>query len=243
MLNERLQERLVKEGSHLRSQGDNKCYAYYKAALALGDLPDLTEEDIRTQNYEAKYIGPSMKSKLIQFLDEMEAKALKQNKMNLSNPHKHYTERDKVLELIEPLITYLNMNKIRYEFGGSFRRECQYVGDIDILIFEEKLPTFDGVDCEVLARGDKLCKFKFENLEVDIRLFKEENRGAALLFYTGPKEYNIYLRVKAKQLGMKLNEYCLENVNTGEQFYDSESQILSKLGLKYTTPRERELWR
>lgn len=238
-----LKERLIDEGSRLREEGDNKCYAYYRAAVALDDLPYLTVEDVKTQNYQAKYLGPVMKSKLIEFISELEENAYKPLKLNVSNPHKHYTERGEVLNRITPLMDYLNNNKINFEIGGSFRRGCLYVGDIDILIFENEMPKFEDIDCEVLARGEKLCKFRFKELEVDVRLFKEENKGAALLFYTGPKEFNIYLRVKAKQVGLKLNEYCLENRETQEKFYGSEEEILNKLGLKYITPNERELWR
>jgi DNA polymerase (family 10) len=82
----------------------------------------------------------------------------------------------------------------------------------------------------VLARG----------LQVDLRIVPEESFGAALLYFTGSKAYNIELRRRAIGRGLKLNEYGLFK---GEQRIAgaTEESIYAALDLPWVPPEQREV--
>ena len=44
-------------------------------------------------------------------------------------------------------------------------------------------------------------------VQVDLRVVPAESFGAALQYFTGSKEHNIVLRGRAKDRGLKINEY------------------------------------
>jgi DNA polymerase (family 10) len=76
-------------------------------------------------------------------------------------------------------------------------------------------------------------------LQVDLRVVPAESYGAALLYFTGSKGYNIELRKRAIARGLKLNEYGLFK---GERRIAgaSEESIYAALDLPWVTPERRE---
>lgn len=129
--------------------------------------------------------------------------------------------------------------------AGSYRREKDTVGDIDILVVTDsakevadaiaKLPIVR----DVIAHGEKKISFDLHNgLRVDVRLVKADQWGAALLYFTGSKEHNITMRKAAIKKGWKLNEYGLFD---GEKIIASkeEKDIYDALGLRWYEPKER----
>ena len=50
-------------------------------------------------------------------------------------------------------------------------------------------------------------------LQVDLRVVPAESFGAALQYFTGSKEHNIVLRGRAKDRGLKINEYGVFRVD------------------------------
>ncbi len=133
----------------------------------------------------------------------------------------------------------------RCEVAGSFRREKETVGDIDVLVVT-KHPAAVGdaiaelpIIRDVVAHGDKKLSFDLQSsIRVDIRFVSRDQWGAALLYFTGSKEHNIQLRRLAIQRGWKLNEYGLF---AGEKIIASreEEDIYRALGVEYRNPRER----
>ena len=118
----------------------------------------------------------------------------------------------------EPLLSYLKSDASVREavIAGSLRRQRDTVGDIDVLVISERgtavtrhfvaYPAFR----EVLAQGPKRASAVLRNgLQVDLRVVPAESFGAALLYFTGSKAYNIELRKRAIARGLKLNEYGL----------------------------------
>jgi DNA polymerase/3'-5' exonuclease PolX len=65
--------------------------------------------------------------------------------------------------------------------------------------------------------------------------------GAFQLFVTGPKDYNIQMRAKAKKKGYKLNQYGL--YKDDKFITSSEAEIYRKLGLEYKPPEFRTAYR
>jgi DNA polymerase (family 10) len=132
------------------------------------------------------------------------------------------------------------------EIAGSIRRRKETVGDIDVLTVTDHpnhvmdfFTQMDLVD-EIIAKGHSKSTVRLYNgMDADIRVFKEEDFGSALLYFTGSREFNIHLRKIAISWKMKLNEY---GVFQGDECLASrtEKDVFKTLGLDYITPELRE---
>ncbi len=139
--------------------------------------------------------------------------------------------------------------------AGSLRRGKETVGDLDLLVtladgytaqkhvdaLAEHILKFPGID-QTLAHGENKVSFTLKNgLQVDVRLLKKENFGAALLYFTGSREHNVKLRGRANEMGWTLNEYQLATLK-GEKRVAArtEEEIYNKLKLDYIEPELRE---
>lgn len=134
----------------------------------------------------------------------------------------------------------------RAEVAGSYRRRKETVGDIDILVVTPSAHEVSNAIAalpivrNVVAHGDKKLSFDFTSgLRVDVRFVQADQWGAALLYFTGSKEHNIFMRKVAIRNGWKLNEYGLFD---GEEVIASktEEDIYTKLDLSYRDPWKRE---
>ena len=155
---------------------------------------------------------------------------------------------------VEPIAKKLTgiLKKIKgvenVEVAGSYRRKLGTVGDIDILVSgksvakeAEKKAHKAFPDNTSLASGETKIAFVIfpNNLQVDIRFVPEESWGAALLYFTGSKDYNVMMRKVAIEQGCLLNEYGL--FKDGEYIAGrTEEEVFEKLGLRYKEPRNRK---
>lgn len=144
---------------------------------------------------------------------------------------------------------------LRIEAAGSFRRGKETIGDIDILATgtaaEEimgRFAQFPGITQE-LARGPtKMSVRVTPDLQVDLRVVPEESFGAALQYFTGSKEHNVVLRSRAKERGLKINEYGVYPVEADESNADdarsiagrTEEEVYRSVGLPWIPPELRE---
>ncbi|TSC58917.1 MAG: DNA polymerase (family X) [Candidatus Peregrinibacteria bacterium Greene0416_19] len=133
----------------------------------------------------------------------------------------------------------------RAEVAGSYRREKATVGDIDILAITktpdtvaEAIATLPIVRVVVAKGGTKISFDLQSGLRVDVRLVAKDQWGSALLYFTGDKEHNIWLRKKAIERGWKLNEYGLFE---GGKVIASreETDMYEALGLAWIEPQRR----
>jgi DNA polymerase (family 10) len=134
------------------------------------------------------------------------------------------------------------------EPAGSFRRGVKTVGDLDILItgdldIKKALKAIEKVYEKITILGSGETKTSFmifpQNLQVDIRLLPEESYGAALLYFTGSKDFNVKMRRKAIEMGYLLNEYGL--FKEGEYMAgETEEEIFDILRMKFTLPKNRK---
>ena len=135
--------------------------------------------------------------------------------------------------------------------AGSLRRRKKTIGDIDIVVsakpslgkkvieFFVSMPEVD----EVFAKGTTKASVKLKSgLDADLRVVPEESYGAALHYFTGPKDYNIDLRQLALKKGCKLNEYGLFKGNK-QIAGETEESIYKALGLRYIKPKNREVYK
>jgi DNA polymerase (family 10) len=134
----------------------------------------------------------------------------------------------------------------RVEVAGSYRRMCETVGDLDILVSaspdSDVMPHFIAYDevSEVLAQGATRASVVLKSrLQVDLRVVADPAWGAALCYFTGSKAHNIALRRIARDNGLKLNEY---GVFRGSERLagESEASVYGALGLPWIAPELRE---
>ena len=140
--------------------------------------------------------------------------------------------------------SYFGALGIEVSAAGSLRRGKPTIGDLDILSTNRKvMDAIDGCPgvAQMLERGPKRASVKLEDgVQVDFRLFSEEEYGAALVYFTGSKDHNIALRNLAIGKGWKLNEYGLFD-RAGERLAGrTEDGVYEKLGLEYIPPELRE---
>jgi DNA polymerase (family 10) len=130
--------------------------------------------------------------------------------------------------------------------AGSVRRALPTVGDVDLLAVADDgaaiarhfvgYPRFREVQAEGPTRASAVLD---SGLQVDLRVVPAESFGAALLYFTGPKAFNIELRKRAADRGMKLNEYGLFK-GTRPVAGATEESVLAALGLEWIAPEARE---
>ncbi len=129
--------------------------------------------------------------------------------------------------------------------AGSLRRKKSTIGDIDIVIktnqpeiVAEKFVKMPFVK-EVLGKGrEKATIITKQSIQVDIRFFTEENFGSGLLYFTGDKQHNIWLRKKAIKKAWKLSEYGLFQ-GSKRIAGKTEKEIYKLLNVKFPKPENR----
>lgn len=131
---------------------------------------------------------------------------------------------------------------VQMEMAGSYRRGCETVGDLDVLVEAsdniaamDRLGTFMGV-AEVIARGDTKMSVRLESgMQIDLRVVPGESFGAALQYFTGSKDHNVTVRSRAKQQGLKVNEWGVFRVTEDEEETylagRTEQEVYDTLGL------------
>jgi DNA polymerase (family 10) len=137
------------------------------------------------------------------------------------------------------------------QIAGSLRRKKETIGDLDLLIccdskFNKEVAAFfstSGIARKVLAIGSKKVSvlLKDYNCQLDVRIVKESDWAATLLYFTGSKEHTIQLRKIAHKKGFKLSEYGLFNLQNGQKLDClTEASIYKSLGINYIAPELRE---
>jgi DNA polymerase/3'-5' exonuclease PolX len=127
------------------------------------------------------------------------------------------------------------------------------VGDVDLAVsdlgrFDRKLfgpaAVKEGLDVLCLSKNfipgeSRKADYRINGVTFNVYQARKEAKGAMVLFLTGSKEFNIMMRGKAKEMGLKLNQYGLWQ---GERLIAArtERQIFAELGINYVSPRDRE---
>ncbi|MEO8874373.1 MAG: DNA polymerase/3'-5' exonuclease PolX, partial [Polyangiaceae bacterium] len=133
-------------------------------------------------------------------------------------------------------------------YAGSLRRFSETVGDIDVIVAaEDAAPVMDAfvkmsVVDHVLVQGEgKTSVVTGRGTQIDLRVVKAEQLGAATLYFTGSKGHNIKLRQRALTRGWTLNEYALSELEGGKVIASkTEEEIYEALGLAWISPVLRE---
>lgn len=135
----------------------------------------------------------------------------------------------------------------RASLGGSVRRFCETVGDVDIIASAsepqkvlEAYASFPQVS-QVLGHGDSKCSVRLlpDDLQADLRVLPDVDYATALHHFTGSKAHHIRLRGLAQDRGLKVSEW---GIHRGDQklSIQSEAQIYELLEMQYVPPELRE---
>ena len=159
------------------------------------------------------------------------------------------------LAVAEEMVTALRAVRgcVRCTYAGSARRMRETVGDIDILATvppDDPKPPQDlmsaftalpGVAGVIASGPTKTTIRTARGLQVDLRVVPEESWGAALQYFTGSQAHNVRIREIAVRLGLRLSEYGLFRVETGERIASrTEEEIYRALGMEPIPPALRE---
>ena len=157
---------------------------------------------------------------------------------------------DVATDLAEDLIRRLSVvtGCERCTYAGSLRRMKDTIGDIDILaISGQPSALMDAVKelphvTRVVASGPtKTTIATTAGLQVDLRDVPPDSWGAALQYFTGSREHNIRTREIAVHAKLKLSEYGLFDVETGDKIVSAtEEEVYERLGLPWIPPPLRE---
>jgi DNA polymerase/3'-5' exonuclease PolX len=174
-------------------------------------------------------------------------------------------EIDKIKDIFSNILKKID-KKLVFEICGSYRRNKDYSGDIDILVSHPKY--IDNINdknfLEKIIKESKNDNFIIDNLtekgntkfmgvckidyskyarRIDIRVVNYKSYFTSLLYFTGNKNFNLYIRNVALQKNYSLNEYCLTDIRDNSIiFIKSEKEIFKILNIEYKTPIERDLF-
>ena len=130
--------------------------------------------------------------------------------------------------------------------AGSLRRKAESIGDIDILISSKKpgkiLDAFVKLPevKSILGKGSTKSSILTKNdIQIDCRVVEEKSFGAALIYFTGSKDFNIKIRKLAIKKGLKINEYGLFKKDKF-LFGSTEKEVFKALGMDFIEPELRE---
>ena len=136
------------------------------------------------------------------------------------------------------------------EFGGSYRRGKETVGDLDILVTStdsgsvmDHFAAFEDITSTIVRGDTKMSVRLDEEFQVDLRVVPDESFGAALQYFTGSKEHNVVVRGMAKAKGLKVNEWGVYKTDGDEQEWvagKTEADVYATLGLPVFDPETRE---
>ncbi len=159
-----------------------------------------------------------------------------------------WAEADQIVQRLRE--HFASCDQIRQiEFGGSYRRGKETVGDLDILVDAseadsamDRLAELPSI-ASVIARGPTKMSVRLDTgFAVDLRVVPHDSFGAALQYFTGNKEHNVALRKMAKDQGLKLNEWGVfpesdpDNSIAGK----TEEEVYRVFGMEWIPPELRE---
>ncbi len=223
---------------HIPSVGPKKAKLFYD------ERKIKNIEELKKQAEEGGLAGlPGIKEKTIaNILNGIRIVQAGQERMNLGTAIRTAEEFIAQLEVLKEVK--------RIEVAGSLRRAKETIRDIDILVDSSaskkvmdtfvNLPQVKSINGHGESKSSVMTK---EHVQVDLRVVEPDQFGAALLYFTGSKNFNVKLRQIAMKQQMKVNEYGIFSTKgTEEQRVagKTEAECFSALGLPYVPPELRE---
>ena len=205
--------------------------------LGVQNIDELREAAETGKLAELRGLGPKAEQNILEGIDHIE---------NISGRmllHKAYEIQRDICSLMSEALPGLLINP-----AGSLRRMKETIGDIDLLVGCENsrlvMETFLSLPItrRVIAKGDtKSSIMTAAGLQVDLRVVKPEQYGAALQYFTGSQAHNIRVREIARKSGLKVNEYGVFTVKDNRCIAaEDEAGVYGALDMGFPKPEMRE---
>ncbi|WP_438311323.1 DNA polymerase/3'-5' exonuclease PolX [Sporosarcina sp. FA9] len=135
-----------------------------------------------------------------------------------------------------------------FSVAGSYRRTEEESSDVDFIVVtdepgivrEKLLATLPIIS--TIAAGDSKLSVTLDlddPMDADFRFVKAEQFASAIHHFTGSKDHNIRMRQIAKDRGMKISEYGVENEDGSVTTFESEEQFFAHFNLPFIPPAIR----
>ncbi|MGW7378960.1 DNA polymerase/3'-5' exonuclease PolX [Streptomyces sp. NPDC054794] len=226
----------VRELTAIPALGPKKALALYEE-LGISSVDELTDAIHGERLRDLKGFGPRTEEKILHGIELLRSAG---DRVLL----------DVATDLADGIVAALSpvTGCRRCAYAGSLRRVRETIGDIDILAAaEDSAPLMDAFTelpyvTEVIAHGGTKTSVRTtKGLAVDLRVVPPDSWGAALQYFTGSKAHNIRTRERAVHQGLKLSEYGLFDVESGEKIVsETEEEVYARLGLPWIPPTLRE---
>lgn len=144
---------------------------------------------------------------------------------------------EKALEIFD----YLKSLDDNFVLAGSARRgKKEGLHDLDVVYVGERIPNLPGH--AAFVQGKDIVRVMIQDEHIDIYRTNPESFGAMMLYLTGPLDFNLMTRSRAKKRGMVLNQKGLFDRETKELIAsETEQNMFDALGLPYKEPAQRGL--
>lgn len=214
--------------------GPKKIHALYEQ-LGIKDVGELEYACLENRLVDLKGFGKKTQDNILAGIAKL--KVYKERRL--------YAE---VASEAESLLDYLKKEKnvLSMSIAGSLRRGNETIKDIDILAASNNPKKLGEhfTSClqvkNVSASGEtKVSVVLQSGINADLRIVTPAEYPYALHHFTGSKEHNTAMRGRAKNMGLKMNEYGLFR---GEKNIKcrNEEELFAALKLQFIEPELRE---
>lgn len=133
------------------------------------------------------------------------------------------------------------------EAGGSLRRMCATVGDLDLLAAAtdsaqvmDAFVNHPGV-IRIISQGEIKSSVEFSNhLRAQLWVHPVEQFGTALQYATGSREHNVRLRELARKRGLSLSDQAISRPDGAKILCRTEEEVYKCLNSPWIPPELRE---
>lgn len=182
-----------------------------------------------------------------------------------------YQEIEEIERFLQKRLDWVNQKhfspgEYQFKICGSYRRNAQTSGDIDVLFYNTKKSGLDEsflgrllmrlkslgfikdslTDKNITTKYMGFCKLSDKDhcRRIDMRCIASDSLPCALLYFTGSGEFNKNMRTFALKKGYSLNEYGIFKLNKdkskgAEIAVDTEEDVFKVLGKEYVAPENR----
>jgi len=161
-------------------------------------------------------------------------------------------ERKYIAQLTEHFVTSVFPAMTRSQIqgiivAGSYRRGKDVSGDIELVIPCDTMSEYAWVRGKIVKQfgstessGPKMSGL-WGQVQFDLFPCHRHQMGSMLLHATGSWEFNKEMRTRARNLGMKLNQYGLFRINSDTPFLvdETEEKFFKYIEMDYVDPKDR----
>ncbi len=133
--------------------------------------------------------------------------------------------------------------KLRISFAGSLRRQCETVGDIDVIVtgheMSEIVAALHDFTSEIIVT-EPTVSFKYLEREFELMVTKPNTFGAILAVWTGSIAFRHNLMAQVELQGLSLDDDGLQDKDGKVLDTPSEDDFFTALKMPYIIPERRE---